>query len=132
MAIDPRLKKLATGKNFAAMATLTKDGGPSTHVMWVHADDDHLLINTEVHRAKYQRVQRDPRVAVTVWDAANPYSYVEARGHVVGEVRGADARASIDEMSRKYTGKDYDDAAIRSERVLLRIAVDDVWAKDVD
>jgi hypothetical protein len=30
--------------------------------MWVDADDQHLLINTEVHRQKFRNVERDPRV----------------------------------------------------------------------
>ncbi|HYA44173.1 MAG TPA: hypothetical protein VED59_01095 [Acidimicrobiales bacterium] len=34
---------------------------------------------------------------------------------------GPRARSHIDELSHKYTGKPYDPAAIRSERVILRI-----------
>ena len=48
--------------------------------MWVDADDDHVLINTEVHRAKFKAVERDPRVTVMIWERENPYSYVEVRG----------------------------------------------------
>ena len=120
MALDADLKALATGRNFAALTTLMPDGQPQTQVMWVDADDEALLINTEVHRAKYRNVQRDPRVTVTVWDAANPYRYVEARGRVVGEVGGDAARAHIDSASRRYTGDDYGNP-IQSERVVLRI-----------
>jgi PPOX class probable F420-dependent enzyme len=123
MRIDADLKKLANGANFAALTTLGPDGTPSTHVMWVDADDDHVLVNTEVHRQKYKNVQRDPRVAITVMDRDNPYRYVEARGRVVGEVRGDDARADIDTLSRKYNGADYT-TPIQSERVILRIEVD--------
>jgi PPOX class probable F420-dependent enzyme len=120
MALDADLKALATGKNFGTLTTLMPDGQPQTQVMWVDADDDAVLINTEVHRAKYRNVQRDPRVTVTVWDAADPYRYVEARGRVVGEVRGQEARDHIDSASRRYTGGDYGNA-VQSERVILRI-----------
>jgi len=120
MTLDPELKALATGKNFAALTTLRADGSPSTHVMWVGATDDHVTINTEVHRAKYRHVQRDPRVAVTIWDATDPYRYVEVIGRVDGEVRGPEARSDIDELSVKYTGKPYD-SPITSERVILNI-----------
>ena len=34
--------------------------------MWIDVDDDHLLVNTEVHRQKDTDIQRDPRVAVAV------------------------------------------------------------------
>jgi len=130
MAIDPDLKTLANGRNFAALTTLLKDGQPQTQIMWVGADDEHVLINTEVHRAKYRHTQRDPRVTVTVWDAENPYSYVEVRGRVVGEVRGDAARESIDDLSRRYTGQDYQ-AKIQSERIILQIAPDTVHKHNV-
>jgi len=123
MALDPDLKALATGKNFAALTTLMGDGQPQTQLMWVDADDDHLLINTEVHRAKYRNVQRDPRVTITVWDAEDPYRYVEARGRVADEVGGEEARAHIDHASRKYTGGDYANP-IQTERVVLKIRPD--------
>jgi hypothetical protein len=51
--LDEVAKKLAQDPNFAAFTTLSPSGQPMTHVMWVDADDDHLLINTEVHRQKY-------------------------------------------------------------------------------
>ena len=47
-------------------------------------------------------------------------------GQVVATIRGQEARAHIDSLSRKYRGKDYDDAAITSERVILRIAPETV------
>jgi PPOX class probable F420-dependent enzyme len=97
-----------------------------THVMWVDADEDHVLINTEVHRAKFRAVERDPRVTVTIWQREDPYTYAEVRGQVVETVRGPEARAHIDSLSRKYRGKDYDDAAITSERVILRIGPETV------
>lgn len=123
MQLDPALHQMATSKHFAALTTLMPDGQPQTQLMWVHADDDHLLINTEVGRQKFRNVERDPRVTVTVFDAENPYRYVEARGRVVAKVTGDEARAQIDELSQKYTGGPYANP-IGSERVILRIEVE--------
>ncbi|HUP86622.1 MAG TPA: PPOX class F420-dependent oxidoreductase [Acidimicrobiales bacterium] len=121
MALDPEVRAMAQDKNFATLSTLLPSGYPMTHVMWVDADDDHLLINTEVHRTKYKNIQRDPRVTVTVIDRENPYKYTEVRGKVVEEVRGSQARDDIDRLSQKYNGTDYDPSAIQSERVILKI-----------
>ncbi len=118
--MDSDLHSLATGKNFAALTTLSASGQPRTHVMWIDADDDHLLINTEVHRAKFKDIERDPRVTVTVINQDNPYQYVEARGRVVDTVRGDDAKAHIDEVSRRYTGQDYQ-GTVQSERAIVKI-----------
>lgn len=121
--LDAKTLDLCRGPNFAALTTLFDDGQPQTQVMWVGCDDDHLLINTEIHRAKYKNVMRDPRVTVTVWDAANPYSYVEVRGRVVDTIGGDEARAHIDQLARRYTGADYANT-VTSERVILKIAPD--------
>jgi PPOX class probable F420-dependent enzyme len=122
--LEENIKSLARGKNFAAFSTLLPDGQPMTHVMWVDADDEHVLINTEVGRQKLKNVDRDPRVTVTLIDAANPYHYAEVRGRVVEVVKGQVARQHIDELSQKYTGQPYDPSAIKTERVILRIAPD--------
>ncbi|HXW77926.1 MAG TPA: TIGR03618 family F420-dependent PPOX class oxidoreductase [Acidimicrobiales bacterium] len=120
--IYPDVKTLANGKNFAAFTTLLPGGQPMTHVMWVDADDAHILINSEMGRQKVRNVTKDPRVTVTIVDSANPYHYAEVRGLVVEQVRGPRARAHIDELSEKYTDRPYDPAAIKTERVLLVIA----------
>ena len=96
------------------------NGQIASHVMWVDADDDQLLVNTEIHRAKYKAIQQHPEVTVTIWDVANPYRYAEVRGTVSGEVRGDAARAHIDTLSQRYLGHDYR-RTIQSERVVLRI-----------
>ena len=121
-ALDPRARELAQAPNFATLSVILRSGRPMTHVMWVDADENHVLINTEVHRAKFRAVERDPRVTVTIWQRDDPYTYAEVRGQVLETVRGPEARAHIDSLSRKYRGKDYDDAMITSERVILRIA----------
>ena len=121
--LHDKTRTLCEGANFAALTTLFDDGRPQTQVMWVGCDEDHVLINTELHRSKFKNVEGDPRVTVMVWDATNPYSYVEVRGRVVDMVRGDVARANIDELSQKYTGDVYA-YEVTSERVLLKIAPD--------
>jgi PPOX class probable F420-dependent enzyme len=123
-AVDPRVRDLAQAANFAALTVNLQSGRAMTHVMWVDADDDHVLINTEVHRAKFKAVERDPRVTVMVWVKDDPYRYAEVRGRVVETVRGPEARVHIDALSQKYRGRDYDPSIIKSERVILRIAPD--------
>jgi PPOX class probable F420-dependent enzyme len=119
--MDETVAELVKGKNFAALTTIMKDGSPQTQVMWVDADDDFVLINTEVHRQKFKNVERDPRVTVMIWDAQNSYRYVEVRGIVEATQTGPVAREHIDTLSRRYAGRLYDDRNIRSERVLLKI-----------
>lgn len=122
MALDADLKALAQGKNFAAFSTLMPDGHPQTQMMWVGADDDHLIINTTVGRQKYRNVTADPRVTVTVFELGNPYRYVEARGRVIATEAGQAAAESIDALADKFTGAPY--AMATDDRVILTIEVD--------
>jgi PPOX class probable F420-dependent enzyme len=120
--LDQTIRTLAaTGQNFAAVTTLLPDGTPMTQPLWVDADDEHLLLNTEVHRQKFKNIRRDPRITVTVWDAGNPYEYAELRGEIVDTVTGPEARAHIDQLAQKYTGHDYANP-VHSERVILKVA----------
>src|ERR1700727_2845752 len=86
--LDDDVRALAREKNFAAFTTLFADGSPQTHIMWVDADEEYVYINTEQSRQKVRNVAGDPRVVVTIFDAADPYHYVEVRGVVVGVVGG--------------------------------------------
>jgi len=119
--LHPKVVELARGSNFAALTALLPGGHPQTQVMWVDADDDCLLINTEVHRQKFRNTERDPRVTLTIWDREDPYRFVEVRGEVVGKAKGQEARGHIDRLSHKYRGRPYR-TKIQSERVVLRIA----------
>jgi PPOX class probable F420-dependent enzyme len=120
--IEDKARELAQGKNFATFTTLLPSGYPMTHVMWVDADEEHVWINTEIHRTKFKNVERDPRVSVTVIDQTNPYMFAEVRGEVVEVIRGQEARDHIDKLAQKYQGQDYPAGQIQSERVILKIA----------
>jgi PPOX class probable F420-dependent enzyme len=119
--LEDTIKRLATeGRNIAAVTTLMPDGTPQTTPTWVDADDEHILVNTEVHRQKFRNVSRDSRVTVTIWDVEQPFVYGEVRGEVVDTVTGPEARAHIDQLSQKYVGHDYANP-IQSERVILKV-----------
>jgi PPOX class probable F420-dependent enzyme len=124
--LDESVRALAKGPNFAVLTTLLPGGQPMTQVIWVDCDDRHVLINTETHRDKFANLRRDPRVAVTIWDAADPYRYVEVRGLAVDTETGPRARRHIDELSLKYDGHPYS-GRIRSERVIVRIQPTRIW-----
>lgn len=119
--LSDQTRDLATGRNFAVLTTLRPDGHPAAQVMWVDADHDHILINTEIHRRKFKNVLADPRVTVTIWESGNPYNYVEVRGVVTEIVYGQPAREHIDRLARRYFGRPYNQDEIESERVILRI-----------
>jgi PPOX class probable F420-dependent enzyme len=120
--LDDQTKALAQGRTIAAVTTLLPDGTPMTHPMWIDADDEHLLLNTEIGRQKFRNVERDPRITVAIW-GADGFPYREVRGEVVGTIRGPEARGHIDQLAQKYTGADYANP-IGTERVILQVRPD--------
>jgi PPOX class probable F420-dependent enzyme len=129
--LEPAIRDLAsTGRNFGTVALTLPNGQILSHVMWVDADDDHIMFNTEVHRAKYRAIEDNPAVTVTVWNQDNPYAYAEVRGHVTETIRGDVARAHIDALAQRYMGQDYP-GEVESERVIVKIAPDRQRARNL-
>ena len=118
--LEPAIRDLARDKNFASLSVRLPNGQIASHVMWVDADEEHVLINTEVHRAKFKAMERDPRVTVMIWKLDDPYKYGEVRGVVTDTVHGQEARDHIDALSQKYNGTPYTNE-ITSERVIVKI-----------
>jgi len=112
---------LLTGKNFAHVATLMKDGSPQSTPVWIDFDGEYVLMNTAEGRTKTRNLDRDGRVALSVIDGENPYRYLQVRGKVAGRTtEGADAH--IDALAKRYMGVDrypYHDPS--SRRVIYRI-----------
>ncbi len=122
---------LLAGPNYAALTTLSADGTPRTHVMWVAGTPDRIEINTEIGRAKDRHMRNDPRVTVMIWDRDAPGRFVEVVGRVTGILGGAEAREHIDQLAHKYLGRPYDPDAIVTERVIFEITPTRLFACDV-
>jgi PPOX class probable F420-dependent enzyme len=120
--LSEKAKRLLTGKNFAFVATLNKDGSPQLTPTWVDTDGKNVLVNTALGRQKARNVARDPRVTVGVFDMSNPYEYVSISGKVAKRVTGREAEAHIDKLAMKYRGTPkYQKRDPSEKRVLLVI-----------
>jgi len=129
--LEPAIRDLASsGQNFGTVSVHLPNGDIATNVMWVDADDEHIMFNTEVHRVKFKALQANPQVTVMVWPAANPYGFGEVRGTVVETITGPDARAHIDKLSQRYTGGEYANP-IQSERVIVKVRPDRQFARGI-
>ena len=118
---------LFKGKNFAFVATVMKDGSPQITPTWVDINDDYIIVNTAQGRLKQKNVSRDPRIAISLVDGANPYNMVTVRGKVVEQTtKGADEH--IDKMAKKYIGLDkYPNHTPGEKRVILKIKPEKVY-----
>ncbi|HVY55209.1 MAG TPA: PPOX class F420-dependent oxidoreductase [Thermodesulfobacteriota bacterium] len=128
MKLDKFVHELCTeGKNFAALSTLMPDGSPQVSIVWVDADDEHILINTAEGRIKPKNVRRDPRVAVAIADSENPYRQAMVRGRVV-DLTHEGAEEQVDTLAKKYIGQDkYPWRSPDEKRVILKIKPEHVF-----
>ena len=113
--LTPEQAQLLLEPNFAAVATVRKDGGPHATVVWIDWDGEHILFNTTTVRAKHAQLERDPRVSVAVFDRGNPYRSLEIQGLAELEFEGADEH--IAKLAQKYGRDRYS----RDERVIVRV-----------
>ena len=63
-----------------------------------------MAINSAIGRVWPTNLQRDPRVTILVYEANNPYNYVEIRGRAEATTDGADEHINL--LSKKYIGQD--------------------------
>ncbi len=99
---------LLTRPLLAVLATSMPDGSPQTTPLWFDFDGEFIRINSAKGRTKDRNIRLDPRVALAIVDDANPYRYVQIRGRVVEIIEGDVAREHIDQLSRRYTGQNWE------------------------
>jgi PPOX class probable F420-dependent enzyme len=97
-------QKLLEDPNYAVISTLNPDGSIHSTVVWVSAEDGRLAVNSAIGRRWPTNLERDPRATVIVYDAANPYLFLEVRGRAEGTTDGADEH--IDALAKKYIGQE--------------------------
>ena len=116
-------------KQFATISTIEPDGRPQSSVVWYVRDGDDVLVSTVAARRKNKNMVRDPRMTLLVYDAENPYTYVEIRGRVEMTTEGG--RELIDDLARAYMGADrytMDDGT-DNVRVVCRIVPEKVISR---
>lgn len=129
MLSDKAKMLLDKPKQFATISTIEPDGRPQSSVVWYVRDGDDVLVSTVADRRKHKNMVRDPRVTLLVYDAENPYTYVEIRGRVEMTTEGG--RELIDDLARAYMGADrytMDDGT-DNVRVVCRIVPEKVVSR---
>jgi PPOX class probable F420-dependent enzyme len=125
--ISEPVSNIIKQRNFAFLATLSKDGSPQVTPTWIDIDDTTILVNTAEGRIKQKNVSRDPRVSISLVDEENPYSMVTIKGRVIEQTNdGADEH--IDKLAKKYLNIDkYPGHSSSIKRIILKIKPEKVF-----
>jgi PPOX class probable F420-dependent enzyme len=100
-SIPEKFKDLFEKPAFANLATIMPDGSPQVTPVWCDYDGSHILVNSALGRIKDRNMRRNPQVALSIMDPANPYRYMEVRGEVT-EITQEGADQLIDKLAKKY------------------------------
>jgi PPOX class probable F420-dependent enzyme len=119
--IPESVRTLLEAPNYVHLSTLRADGSPRNWVVWVGLEEDRILVCTSETVWKAKDMRRDPRVALSVNDLANPYRMAAIQGRVV-EIRPDEGCRYMDPISFKYTGEPFPSRG--PDRVCFVIAVE--------
>ena len=111
--LDSTVRGVLDGTPIAHIASILPDGAPHSVPVWIGTHGDHVAILTGPDSRKARNLRRDPRVAVSLTPADNPFQPVIIRGQVVQWIEGDDAWEIIDRISTKYIGSPYSRAEQR-------------------
>ena len=126
MELSDDLIALLRGGSTCFLATTMPDGSPQLTQTWVDTDGENVIINTVEGYQKVRNVNRDPRVAVSVFDPENSSRYFTVRGRVTNSTTDGGAE-HIEALAQRYTGGPYPWWGGRDQvRVILTITPDRV------
>ena len=93
--------------NPAVVASVQPDGSPHSVPTWYDLEADGLvLLNMDASRLRLSFIRRDPRVSLTVLDAATWYTHVSLLGRIV-RIEDDPELVGIDRLARRYTGSPF-------------------------
>jgi len=123
--LSDAVRTLLDGPNFAHVATVLPDGAPHSVPVWVGLEGNRIAFLTAPGSRKARNLARDPRVAISATDHAQPYAMAQVRGRVAERLEGDAAWVVIDRLSHKYTGQPY---PLRTDRVVFLVDPERAWA----
>ena len=144
MSFPHAARDLLGAPHYGHLATVNPDGSPQSSVIWLRIDElprspaggstrgpvdhaqnslhDSIVFATRSRSQKAENIRREPRVALSIHDAINPYRAVEIRGRAeVGPV--ADPHL-LDELANAYLGVDRYPYPRSGEGAEIRIVAD--------
>ncbi|MFF0321130.1 PPOX class F420-dependent oxidoreductase [Nonomuraea angiospora] len=105
--LNPDVRRVLDGTSLAHLATVLPDGSPHSVPLWVGTHGDRIVILTGPQSRKARNLRRDPRVALSITPADNPFQPVIVRGRVIEWLEGDTAWEIIDQIAKKYIGRPY-------------------------
>jgi PPOX class probable F420-dependent enzyme len=103
--LEGRPQEIIAGKNYAHVAIPRPDGTVQTVIVWAHAENGDVLLNSQEGRVWPENLRKAGTATVTVMADGNPYEWVAVTGRLAEDTHeGADE--NIDFLAKKYLDAD--------------------------
>jgi PPOX class probable F420-dependent enzyme len=119
--LDPDVRRHLDGTALAHLATVAPDGAPHSVPVWIGTRGENIVFLTGPRSVKARNLRHDPRVALSLTPAEDPFTPVVVRGRVVEWLEGDAAWEVVDEIAAKYIGATYPRG---DERIVAVVAPD--------
>ncbi|AWB88487.1 PPOX class F420-dependent oxidoreductase [Salinibacterium hongtaonis] len=123
--IAEHLRPLLTNANFGSLATVRPDNTAQVNPMWFELVDNTICFTHTTKRAKFRNLQKNPSMALCVWDPANPLVYVEVRGRLIETIPDPEGDFYV-RLGRRYGNAGQQAPPDRADRVVLVMSIDRV------
>jgi PPOX class probable F420-dependent enzyme len=129
--LTPAMRAFLDEVRFAVIATIGGRCHPQQTVMWYQREEDSILFNTAVGRAKDRNLQRDPRISFLVEDG---YRFFRAHGRVNRITDRAQTQDHIRRLAIRYHGEQQGEKMAREyfstqERISYRMPIARVYTQ---
>ncbi len=105
--LDPAIRDVLDAASYAHLATVLPDGSPHSTPVYVGTRGDQIVFFTGPGMRKARNLRRDPRLALSIVPADNPFQPIVVRGRVVEWIEGDVAWEIIDRLVAKYIDERY-------------------------
>jgi len=105
--LKPDVRRVVESNVVAHLASVLPDGSPHSVPLWVTTVGEHIAFLTGPDSRKARNLRRDPRVALSMTTADNPFEPIILRGRVVEWLEGDAAWEIVDQIAMKYIGQPY-------------------------
>ena len=113
----------------ASLATIGRDGIPQVTAVWFVHDNGDLQLSLNSNRLKTKNLQARPECSLMILDTANPYRYLEVRGHARIEPDSADV--VVGKVNSKYSADVRAWDGPDDQRMAVTIEPSNVYAVDM-
>lgn len=129
MADFPQTHRDLLEAKYATLATIGRGGGPQLTEVWFLHEDGELRLSLNTSRAKTKNLIARPACSLFILDLANPYRYLDVRGHA--RVEPDRDYVFADKLGAKYGSDLREHDGPEDERVVVTIEPDTVFAVDM-